>query len=135
MARAAVVVLGCSASLLATGCGDDAPTATTTAARAATSTAASSTAAAAPGAASVDIASFKFLPASITIAAGGRVTWINRDKAPHTAQNTGEAGAPVQFDSGRLTRGQHQSITFREPGTYHYYCVYHRFMEANVIVR
>jgi len=119
MSRAAVVVLGCSASLLATGCGDDATTATTTAAPAA----------------SVNIASFKFLPASITIASGGRVTWVNRDKAPHTAQNTGEPGQRAQFDSGRLTRGQHQSITFSTPGTYHYYCVYHRFMEANVIVR
>jgi plastocyanin len=34
-----------------------------------------------------------------------------------------------------VTRGQHQSITFSTPGTYHYYCVYHRFVEANVIVR
>ena len=133
MSRAAVVVLGCSASLLATGCGDG-TTATTTS----TPTVASSSTTA-PGAtrkaARVDIASFKFLPASITIASGARVTWVNRDKAPHTAQNTGEPSPGAEFDTGRLTRGQHQSITFSTPGTYHYYCVYHRFMEANVIVR
>jgi plastocyanin len=127
MSRATVVVLGCSASLLATGCGNGtaatAPTVTT------------STAGAARRAASVNIASFRFLPASVTIASGGRVTWVNRDKAPHTAQNTGEPGPGAEFDTGRLTRGQHQSITFSTPGTYHYYCVYHRFMEANVIVR
>jgi plastocyanin len=29
----------------------------------------------------------------------------------------------------------HRSITFSKPGTYTYHCVYHRFMEANVIVR
>jgi plastocyanin len=127
MSRATVVVLGCSASLLATGCGNG------TTATAPTVT--SSTAGAARKAARVNIASFRFLPASITIASGGHVTWVNRDKAPHTAQNTGDPGSGAEFDTGRLTRGQHQSITFSTPGTYHYYCVYHRFMEANVIVR
>jgi plastocyanin len=45
------------------------------------------------------------------------------------------SGGEPQSDSGRLTRRQHQSITVSTPGTYHYCCVYHRFMEANVIVR
>jgi plastocyanin len=128
--RVALAVVGCSASLLATGCGDEGADATAT------------TTAASPGAPerapTVSIASFRFLPASITIAAGGRVTWVNRDKAPHSAENGGAAGAGARgrsFDTGRLTRGQHRSITFSKPGTYTYYCVYHRFMEANVIVR
>ena len=128
--RTAAVVLGCSATLLATGCGDGSdasgPAATPTS---------TAPAGGARMAASVNIASFRFLPASITIASGGHVTWVNRDKAPHTAQNTGEPGQGAEFDTGRLTRGQHQSITFSVPGTYHYYCIYHRFMEANVIVR
>ncbi|HEV7808190.1 MAG TPA: plastocyanin/azurin family copper-binding protein [Solirubrobacteraceae bacterium] len=127
--RAAALALGCSASVLAGGCGDDGAGATTTA----------SVRVARPGgpavkAATIDVASFKYRPQSVTLAAGGRVTWVNRDTAPHTAQNTGEDG-PAQFDTGRLTRGRHRSITFSKPGTYTYYCVYHRFMEANVIVR
>ncbi len=131
--RTAVVVLGCSASLLATGCGNGGDGVATTTSSATPADAAG----AAVKTASVQIASFKFLPATVTVASGGRVTWVNRDKAPHTAQNTGEPGAGGDgvFDTGRLTRGQHQSITFSKPGTYHYYCVYHRFMEANVIVR
>ena len=126
--RAAAVLLGCSASLLATGCADDGAGATS-----ATSTTAAS-AAPALKAATVSMASFRFVPGAVTVTAGAKVTWINRDKAPHTAENTGEPG-PAQFDSGRLNRGQSNFITFTKPGTYRYYCVYHRFMEANVIVR
>jgi plastocyanin len=32
-------------------------------------------------------------------------------------------------------RARPSSISFSTPGTYTYYCVYHRFMEADVIVR
>lgn len=125
--RLVVAVLGCSASMLATGCGDGDVTAT------------QRSTATAPGpavrSAKVDIASFRFQPDTITLEAGGRVTWVNRDRAPHTVENTGEEGAPAIFDSGRLTQGQQKKITFAQAGTYTYYCVYHRFMEANVIVR
>jgi plastocyanin len=126
--RAAAALLGCSASLLATGCGDGGgePRAATAATGPATEPAAE--------AATVDIASFRFAPRSVTIVAGGSVTWRNRDKAPHTAQSSGEGGA-ARFATGRLARGQRRSITFSTPGSYPYYCVYHRFMEANVIVR
>ncbi len=85
-------------------------------------------------AAAVKIASFKFVPKAVTIAAGGSVSWLNEDKAPHTAENTGEE-APKSFDTGRLSNGSLKSVSFSEPGTYTYYCVYHRFMEATVIVR
>jgi plastocyanin len=129
--RAAALALGCSASVLA-GCGDEDSGATT--ASTATTARAAQPEGPAVKAATIDIASFKFRPDSVTLAAGGRVTWVNRDAAPHTAQNTGEQG-PAQFETGRLTRGQRRSITFTKAGSYRYYCVYHRFMEANVIVR
>lgn len=129
--RVAAALLGCSASMLASGCGDGDVTATQT------STSAAAVPAPGPAArsATVSIASFRFVPGTITLKAGGRVTWLNRDKAPHTAENTGEEGAPAPFRTGRLTQGQQKMITFSRPGTYTYYCVYHRFMEANVIVR
>ncbi len=127
--RIAFVVIGCSASMLAVGCGDGGDVAATQ-----TSSPASSSGPAVQSA-TVNIASFAFAPDTITLKAGGSVTWINRDKAPHTAENTAEEGPPERFDTGRLTRGQQKRITFVRPGTYTYYCVYHRFMEANVIVR
>jgi len=116
-------------SLLATGCGSedgDAGGATTDKPKAGSEFAAP--------AAAVKIASFKFVPKTVTIASGGSVSWLNEDKAPHTAENTGEK-APKTFDTGRLSNGSLKSVSFSEPGTYTYYCVYHRFMEATVIVR
>jgi plastocyanin len=120
--RALVVALACPVSLLAAGCGGDDDTATETSSGAATKSAVR-----------VDIASFKYAPASVTLNAGGKVTWVNRDKAPHNAQNSGEKG-PAQFDTGRLNTGQSKSVRFEKPGVYRYYCIYHRFMRASVTV-
>jgi plastocyanin len=64
--------------------------------------------------ASVDIADFAFGPNSVTITAGGSVTWTNSDSAPHTA--TGDGGS---FDT---------------PGTYTYFCAIHPDMTATVVV-
>lgn len=63
----------------------------------------------------------------------GKVTWRNRDKAPHNAHNSAEKG-PAEFDTGRLNTGQSKSITFEKTGVYRYYCIYHRFMRASVTV-
>ncbi len=83
-----------------------------------------------PAHADVPIASFKFAPQTIVVKAGGSVTWTNRDRAPHTA--TGEKGA---FDTDTLRAGQSKRLTFSKPGTYAYYCVYHRFMTGTVQVK
>jgi len=118
--------------LAATGCGeDDAPhraervTTTEAAAHAVSS-------------ARVDIVSFRFRPAHVTLRRGGRITWVNRDRAAHTAENealtAGRSGAPARFGTGRLEPGAHKTLSFREPGTYRYYCVYHRFMTAVITV-
>ena len=61
--------------------------------------------------------------------AGGTVRWTNSDKAPHTAQTGGEG-----FDTGRLGLGEVKEVTIEEPGTYSYYCVFHRFMTGTVEV-
>ena len=78
------------------------------------------------------IASFKYLPEKVRVAKGGTVTWSNQDKAPHTA--TAAEGAPAEFDTDRLELGESKAITFDRPGTYSYYCVYHRFMTGTVEV-
>jgi plastocyanin len=119
--RVAAVTLACSASLLAAGCGEDA------------GKTAPSSAATRRSAVTVDIKSFKFVPGAVRLTAGGKVTWVNRDKAPHNAENTGEKG-PAQFNTGRLNSGQSKSVRFEKPGVYRYYCIYHRFMRASVTV-
>lgn len=76
-----------------------------------------------------NIASFKFTPDPIRVKAGGTVTWVNQDRAPHTAE-TERAG----FDTKRLDLGEKKVVRLDRPGTYRYFCVYHRFMEGTVEV-
>ncbi len=80
------------------------------------------------GAATVDIADFMFEPAVVTVTAGSKVTWVNRDSAPHTAT------AGDVFDTGTLKKGAKKTLTFDTPGTYAYICDFHPFMKATVIV-
>lgn len=79
--------------------------------------------------ASVDIVDFTFGPGSVTITAGGTVTWTNSDSAPHTA--TGDGGS---FDTGTIDSGGSASITFDTPGTYSYICSIHPDMTGTVVV-
>ena len=118
--RAHAGALASSLALLAVGCGDNAKSSPVSRAPA-------------KSAVTIDIASFKFVPASVTVRSGANVTWVNRDKAPHTAENTGEKG-PAQFNSGRLNTDQKKSVRFVKAGVYRYYCIYHRFMRASVTV-
>ncbi|HEX5800985.1 MAG TPA: plastocyanin/azurin family copper-binding protein [Gaiellaceae bacterium] len=73
--------------------------------------------------------SYVFEPERIAIAAGETVTWTNDDNFTHTVQVEGR-------DDHRVDRGESVSITFDEPGTYHYVCTLHRTdMDGEVIVR
>jgi plastocyanin len=87
-------------------------------------------AAAAAKAAKVDIVDFRFKPATITIEAGGRVTWLNSDVAPHTA--TAEGAKP--FDTGTLRTARSDAVVFADPGDYPYICLFHPFMRGTVKV-
>ena len=80
---------------------------------------------------SVEIKGFAFNPGAITVAKGTTVTWTNEDSAPHTVTTT---NAPVDFDSGRMSKGDTFSQTFDAAGTYEYYCSIHPNMKGKVIV-
>lgn len=114
-----------SLSLLAlavTGCGGDEE-----------STAGSSaTPAAGSAKPEVDIEDFKFVTETVEVEAGGAVTFANGDQAKHNAQT--DAGADGAFNTNDLQKGDSKSVTFEEPGTYAYYCIYHRFMTGTVEV-
>ena len=81
-------------------------------------------------AATVEISSFSFQPATITVDAGTTVTWVNKDSVPHSA--TSDNGA---FDTGTFANGESRSFTFTTPGTYAYHCVIHPSMHGTVQVR
>jgi plastocyanin len=77
----------------------------------------------------VEIVDFAYDPDPATIEEGGKVTWINRDSAPHTA--TADDGS---FDTGTLEEGKLKSETFKQPGEYTYFCEIHPTMHGTVEV-
>jgi plastocyanin len=79
--------------------------------------------------AKVEIEDFAYKPDPVTIEEGGKVIWINKDSAPHTA--TAEDGS---FDTGTLEEGKLKSESFKEPGTYEYVCSIHPQMHGTVEV-
>ena len=92
--------------------------------------------ASAPGAfaaeAKVTIDNFTFWPAQITVPAGTRVLWTNRDDIPHTVA---ESGNPRELKSRPLDTGDSFSFVFNRAGVYHYFCSIHPHMQGTVIVQ
>ena len=79
----------------------------------------------------VKIDNFSFVPPTLTVAAGTTVTWVNHDDIPHNIVGL-EAKA---LKSQVLDTDQKFSYTFREPGTYNYYCGIHPKMTGKIVVR
>jgi plastocyanin len=71
-----------------------------------------------------------FMPADITVPAGGSVSWTNEDGAPHTVTSDVKG----LFNSGWKYRGGHIRFTFARPGTYPYHCSLHKQMLGTVTV-
>jgi plastocyanin len=73
--------------------------------------------------------SYRFDPKTIEVEAGQSVTWTNEDNFTHTVQVDGQ-------EDHKVERGESVSITFENPGTYHYVCTLHsQDMEGEVIVQ
>jgi plastocyanin len=80
----------------------------------------------------VGIEDFKFEPATLTVAPGTQVTWVNKDDEPHTATSSEK---PKRFDSGVLDTAQSYSFTFVQPGSYPYFCKLHPHMTGVIVVK
>jgi plastocyanin len=78
------------------------------------------------------IDNFSFKPAQLTISAGTKVTWVNRDDVPHTATSTTK---PRVIDSKTLDTDEQFSQVFNTPGTYAYFCALHPKMTGQIIVK
>ena len=77
------------------------------------------------------IDNFKFMPASLTVSKGQRVTVTNDDSTAHTA--TADNGG--SFDTQNIDPGSSATITVSKPGTYAYHCNIHPFMHATLVVK
>jgi plastocyanin len=72
---------------------------------------------------------YTFVPGTVTIRAGTRVTWTNRDQVKHTISATNAAF------SGMLSQGASASLTFNTVGTFTYFCAIHPQMRGTVVVQ
>lgn len=78
----------------------------------------------------VVIENHRFTPATLTVARGDTVVFVNRDGAPHTATQQ-----PNGFDTGRLNRGQSGQVTLNTAGQFDYICAFHTSMHGSITVR
>ena len=116
---ASVVLAGCSASRPTAGTSTNMPMASM-----------SVTAPAAPVSGDqVNIDSFAFVPATLTVRAGSTVTWTNHDEEPHTV-----AASDGSFHSPGMGTGGTFSHTFATAGTFDYVCSIHPMMHGTVVV-
>ncbi|MGA9312422.1 MAG: cupredoxin domain-containing protein [Pseudonocardiaceae bacterium] len=77
------------------------------------------------------IKNFTFMPASLTVAPGTKITVINQDQAPHTV-----TAGDKSFDSRTISGGQRGEITApTKPGSYPYICTIHQYMKGTLIVQ
>jgi plastocyanin len=77
----------------------------------------------------VDIVEFTYQPDPVVVQAGGKVIWQNQDAAPHTATADDDS-----FDTGTIEKGKTGSETFKEAGTFAYFCEIHPTMRGTVEV-
>ena len=80
----------------------------------------------------VKIDNFTFDPATLTVAQGTKVTWLNRDDVPHTATSS---SSPRAFDSKTLDTDESFSFVFTTAGMYPYFCKVHPHMTGKIIVK
>lgn len=77
-----------------------------------------------------------FVPEFLNIKQGDTIVWINEDSMGHTITNglPSDDNAGSIFDSGILRAGQKFKFTFKDPGTYNYFCVVHPWMIGKIVV-
>ena len=78
----------------------------------------------------IGIDNFEFTPKVLTVKAGTKVTWINKDDVPHlivNAQNKFRASPVLDTD-------QRYSATLDKPANYDYFCSLHPKMQGKIVV-
>jgi len=79
----------------------------------------------------VSIMNFTFDPKELSVPAGTKVVWTNKDDTPHNVQDLSDLKTPISSD---LSKDQVFSITYTKPGSYNYVCGLHSYMTGTVKV-
>lgn len=82
-----------------------------------------------PGAV-VHIRDDTFIPATLTVRAGDKVTFVNDDDDAHTA-----TADDASWDSEGLNQGQKWVHAFTKAGKIMYHCTVHPMMHGTIVVR
>ncbi|HUQ16749.1 MAG TPA: plastocyanin/azurin family copper-binding protein [Candidatus Saccharimonadales bacterium] len=92
---------------------------------------------AAPAAASsaVEVTGFKFVPATLEVAKGTKVTWTNKDTTKHTVTSGKDGTKDSKFDGPLADAPGTFTFTFAESGTYAYFCSIHKSMVGTITVK
>lgn len=78
----------------------------------------------------VEIQNFLFSPKTLSVKAGDRITWINKDIVPHTA-----TAADKSWDTGNLKPKESSMITVTKDMVESYFCRFHPSMKAKIKFR
>jgi plastocyanin len=81
-------------------------------------------------AADVTISGYDYHRPTISVAPGTKITFTNHDQTAHTATTTKPG-----FDTGAIQPGYSATVTLSKPATYPYYCEFHAFMRATIVVK
>jgi plastocyanin len=73
-----------------------------------------------------------FMPATVTIHPGEKVTWVNKDQDVHNVTSDDQGKS---FHTPLLDTGESATVTFATPGTFGYHCSVHPDMTGTVIVK
>jgi plastocyanin len=79
----------------------------------------------------VKITGMQFDPATVTVATGDTVVWVNEDPFQHTVTSSGAR----RFDSHAIAPGAKWRYDASTPGRYPYLCTFHPTMRATLIVK
>jgi plastocyanin len=82
------------------------------------------------GTVDVSIRNYGFHSAASTVKPGTKLIFTNHDQTAHTATASGGG-----FDTGAIAPGSSRTVVITRPGVYTYYCQFHPFMRATVIVK
>jgi plastocyanin len=79
----------------------------------------------------IAIKDFAFQPATLTVVAGSKVVWTNRDEEPHLVVSAGG-----QFPaSPALDTDDSYAAVLTKPGIYTYFCSIHPHMVGKIVVK
>jgi plastocyanin len=79
----------------------------------------------------VTIDNFTFSPKEITVKPGDTVTWTNRDDIPHNVRSS----PPGTWKCAVMDTGNTCDITFKDAGSFQYFCALHPHMTGKIIVK